>query len=226
MNPFILVIGGGKVGANLSRELLANDFEVVVIEQSMRKYAPLEQEFEHAAIMGDGTEVTVLEKAGVARADYVIAVTGDDEDNIIISQIAREKYEVKNIIARVNNPSNQQTFDLLGVKPTVSSVRTILSLVEHRLPHQRLLSLLNFEEENVQVVECILSDDSVAVGKTLRDLPLPQGILLVLILREHESIIPHGDIDLRPDDHLIIITEKGREDEVCDLISRDREAEC
>jgi trk system potassium uptake protein TrkA len=223
MNPFILVVGGGKVGANLSRELLANDFEVVVIEQNPRKHAALEKEFEQAAIMGDGTEVSVLEKAGIARADYVIAVTGDDEDNIIISQLATEKYGVKNIIARVNNPSNQQTFDMLGVRPTVSSVRTILSMVEHRLPHQRLLSLLSFEEENIQVVEVILSENSVGVGKKLRDLPLPQGILLVLILREHESVIPHGDIDLRPEDHLIIVTEEGREDEVCDLIARDRD---
>lgn len=219
MNPFVVVVGGGKVGANLTRELLSTGFEAVVIEQNPRKYAALEREFEASALLGDGTETIVLEKAGIARADYVIAVTGDDEDNIIISQLAVDKYEIDNIIARVNNPGNQSTFDLLGVKPTVSSVQTILSMVEHRLPHQHLLNLLSFEEENVQVLELILSENSVAVGKSLRELPLPKGILLVLILREHESVIPHGDVVLRPDDHLIIIAEKGREAEVFNLIA-------
>jgi trk system potassium uptake protein TrkA len=215
---FILIVGGGKVGANLTRLLLEDGYEVAVIEQNRRKYDALEREFEHAAVFGDGTEITVLEKAGIARADYVLAVTGDDEDNVVIAQLAREKYGVENIIARVNNPKNEQTFDLLGIKPTVSSVSSILALVEHRLPHHRLLSLLSFEEEDIRMVELILSKSSPVVGKTLRELPFPTGILLIMILREHEAIIPHGEVRLHAEDHLIVFIEKGKEPDLFDII--------
>ena len=217
-NLFILVVGGGKVGSNLSRLLIEDGYEVVLVEQNRAKYDVLEREFEHAAVFGDGTEISILERAGIARADYVLAVTGDDEDNIIISQVAREKYGIENIIARVNNPKNQQTFDLLGIRPTVSSVSTILALVEHRLPHHRLLSLLNFEEEGIKVVELILSESSPVVGKTLRELPFPAGILLVMIIREHEAIIPRGEVELKSEDHLIVVTEQGKESDLFDMV--------
>jgi trk system potassium uptake protein TrkA len=218
MKLFILVAGGGKVGASLTRTLLKEGYEVALIEQDRRKYEDLEQELEHVAVFGDGTEISVLENAGIARADYVIAVTGDDEDNIIISQLASDKYSVGKIIARVNNPGNQATFDLLSVKPTVSAVNSILSLIEHRLPHHYLLSLLSFEEENVDVVEMTLSQDSAAVGKKVREMPFPAGILLALISRENEAIIPHGDAELRAEDHLIIILEKGKEPDLLDIL--------
>jgi trk system potassium uptake protein TrkA len=223
MNLFILIAGGGKVGANLTRALLGEGYEVALIEQDRRKYEFLDQEFEHVAVFGDATEISILERAGIARADYVIAVTGDDEDNVIICQLASDKYGVEKIIARVNNPGNQDTFDLLGVRPTVSAVNSILSLVEHRLPHHYLLSLLSFEEENVDVVEMTLSRGSSVVGKKVRELPFPTGILLALISRENEAIIPHGDAELHAEDHLIVILEKGKESELFDIVGEDRE---
>ncbi len=222
MNLFILVVGGGKVGTSLIRVLLEQGYEGALIEQDRRKYDVLEQEFEHALFLGDGTEISVLENAGIARADYVIAVTGDDEDNVIISQLARDKYGVEKIIARVNNPGNQATFDLLDIKPTVSAVNAILSLIEHRLPHHYLLSLLSFEEENVNVVEMMLSEGSIAVGKKVRELPFPTGILLALVSRENEAIIPHGDAELRAGDHLIIILEKGKESDLFKILGQDQ----
>lgn len=214
MSLFILVVGGGKLGANLTRLLMAGGFEVALIEQRHAKFNALQQEFEHAAVLGDGTEISVLEKAGIARADYVLAVTGDDEDNIIISQLATDKYEIENVIARVNDPRNEHTFALLGVRSTVNPVGYFISLVEHRLPRHRLLSLLNFEEENVKVVESILSENSNVVGKRLADLRFPPGILLAMIFREHQAIVPHGEIELQAEDHLIIIVEGGLEDEL------------
>lgn len=222
---FILVVGGGKVGTNLASLLIEDGYEVALIEQARGKYEVLEREFEHAAVLGDGTEISVLEKAGIARADYVLAVTGDDEDNIVICQLAREKYGIENIIARVNNPKNQQTFELLGIRATVSSVSTILALVEHRLPHHRLLSLLSFEEEDIKVVELILSEGSPAEGKSLRDLPFPPGVLLVMIIREHEAIIPNGNVTLQQEDHLIVVTEKGKEADLFDIVGEGEKTE-
>ena len=116
---YLIVVGAGKVGVNLTRELMAQGHEVTLIENRRSRYALVEQELEHNIQYGDASELWVLDRAGIERADMVIAVTGDDEDNILICQVAKEKYGVGRIIARVNNPRNRQHFDLLGIKPLV-----------------------------------------------------------------------------------------------------------
>jgi trk system potassium uptake protein TrkA len=118
---YVIVAGAGKVGWNLARELLAKGHEVTLIESSRRRYLVVEQELEHAVQYGDATELWVLERAGIQRADLVIAVTGDDEDNMLICQVAKEKYLCQRIVARVNNPRNLQHFQLLGIRPAVSA---------------------------------------------------------------------------------------------------------
>ena len=106
---YVLIVGAGKVGWNLARELIAKGHEVTVLESTRTRYAVVEEELEHCVQYGDGSELWVLERAGIERADLVIAVTGDDEDNILISQVAREKYGVERVVARCNNPRNLRT---------------------------------------------------------------------------------------------------------------------
>src|SRR5512147_61842 len=118
---YIIVVGAGKVGWNLARELLAKGHEVTLIESDRRRYLVVEQELEHSVQYGDATELWVLERSGIQRADLVIAVTGDDEDNMLICQVAKEKYLCQRIVARVNNPRNLQHFKLLGIQPAVSA---------------------------------------------------------------------------------------------------------
>src|ERR671939_435761 len=131
---YVIIAGGGKVGANLARTLLNAGREVTLIEQRRDRYAVLEEEFEHNVHNGDATEIFVLERAGIARPpDIVLAVTGDDEDNMIVAQIAKEKYDVPKVIARVNDPRNQAHFDLLGIAPTVSATQSIMARAEHAL---------------------------------------------------------------------------------------------
>ena len=134
---YVLIVGAGKVGWNLARELIAKQHEVTVIESDPVRFSVVEQELEHSAQYGDGSELWVLERAGIERADLVMAVTGDDEDNILISQVAREKYGVTRVVARCNNPRNLQHFELLGVKPAVSATDLILRLIEHEVPEVR-----------------------------------------------------------------------------------------
>ena len=155
---YVIIVGAGKVGWNLARELIARDREVTLIESNHAKYRVVEEELEHAVQYGDATELWVLERAGIQRADLVIAVTGDDEDNILICQVAKEKYGVARIVARVNNPRNLQHFKLLGIQPAVSATDLILRLIEHEVPEYGLIQLLALEEEHLEIIELEVGD--------------------------------------------------------------------
>jgi trk system potassium uptake protein TrkA len=126
---YVLIVGAGKVGWNLARELIGKGHEVTVIEANASRYAVVEEELEHSVQYGDGSELWVLERGGIERADLAIAVTGDDEDNLLIAQMARDKYGVPRVVARCNNPRNMQHFELLGIKPVVSATDLILRLI-------------------------------------------------------------------------------------------------
>src|SRR3954471_20169030 len=166
---YILIVGGGKVGSNLTSTLMKMGHEVTLIEGNRERYALLEERFEHVVRPGDATELFVLERAGVERADLVVAVTGDDEDNIIVCQVAKEKYGVAKCIARVNDPRNQPHFDMVGVSLTVSATATILALIEHELPEHQLVKLLDLHRENLEIVEFAIEAGSPAAGRPVRD---------------------------------------------------------
>src|ERR1700728_5455218 len=167
---YVIIVGAGKVGWNLARELIAKDQEVTLIESDHRRYRIVEDELEHAVHYGDATELWVLERAGIQRADLVIAVTGDDEDNILICQVAKEKYGCERIVARVNNPRNHDHFRLLGIQPAVSATDLILRLIEHEVPRYGLVHLLALEEERLEIIELEVSDDAPAVGQKVVDI--------------------------------------------------------
>src|ERR671930_616117 len=173
---YILIAGGGKIGANLARTLIQVGHEVTVVEQERGRFERLEQEFEHQVQHGDATEIHVLERAGVARPpDVVAAVTGDDEDNLVICQLAREKYGAQKVVARVNDPRNQAHFDLLGISPTVSATDSIMALIEHEVPEHDLVHLLELRKENLEIVEVQIAKGDPAAGKTVEKLRLPEG---------------------------------------------------
>src|ERR687887_1738177 len=176
---YVLIVGAGKVGWNLARELIDKDNEVTVVESDSQRYATVEEELEHAVQYGDGSELWVLERAGISRAEMVIAVTGDDEDNMLICQVAKEKYLVDRTIARVNNPRNRQHFELLGIRPNVSATDLILRLIEHEVPEYGLVHLLDLPEQKLEIIEMLLQDDSKATGQRVGDLERPEGSLLI-----------------------------------------------
>src|SRR5438094_5338439 len=174
---YILVAGGGKVGANFARTLVRDGrHEMTLIEQRRDRFERLEQEFEHQVLLGDATEIYVLERAGIARPpDVVAALTGDDEDNLIISQLSREKYDVPKVIARVNDPRNQAHFDLLGISPTICATSNIMGLIEHEVPEHGLVHLLELRNENPEIVEVQIAEGSPVAGKRVERLALPSG---------------------------------------------------
>src|SRR5204863_7008261 len=193
LTVYIIVCGAGKVGWNLARELIDKDHEVTLIEGDRRRYLVIEQELEHAVQYGDATELWVLERAGIQRADLVIAVTGDDEDNILVSQVAKEKYLVERIIARVNNPRNLQHFKLLGIQPAVSATDLILRLIEHEVPRYGLVHLLALEEERLEIIELEVAGGAPADGQKVADVTLPEGALIISVLRNGGGFVPKAD---------------------------------
>ena len=211
---YVLIVGAGKVGWNLARELISKQHEVTVIESDQGRFAVVEEELEHSAQYGDGTELWVLERAGIERADLVIAVTGDDEDNILISQVAREKYGVNDLVARCNNPRNLPHFELLGVKPVISATDLILRLIEHEVPKYGLVHLLDLPEERLEIIELEVADGSDAAGKTVRDLGLPDGSLVISILRDGGGFVPHGESVVQAGDEVLLVLDVGIESRV------------
>jgi trk system potassium uptake protein TrkA len=221
---YVIVAGGGKVGLNLTRELMAKGHEVTLIENNRRRYTILEPQLEHVVHLGDGTELWVLERAGIERADMVIAVTGDDEDNIIISQVAREKYGRDKIIARCNNIRNMEHFDLLNIKPVISSTDLILRLIEHEVPQYGLVHLLKLQAEDLEIIEVEVSVGSPSAGKTVGEIELPDGGLIIAILREGEGIVPNGDTTINTGDEVMLILNPGLEESITGLFSAPEES--
>jgi trk system potassium uptake protein len=216
---FAIVVGGGKMGSTLTRTLAAKNHEVVVIESNSPRADVLEGEFGHRVIHGDGTELYVLESAGITRPpDIVVAVTGDDEDNMIIAQLAREKYGVAKVIARVNDPRNQVHFDLLGISPTVCPTQRIMALIEHEVPEHDLVHLLELRQENLEIIEVEVDPRCPCIGKSADKLGMPSGTRLISLVRAGKAELVDGETVLRPGDQVLAILEPGREDEVRELL--------
>src|SRR5690348_429030 len=216
---YVVIAGGGKVGANVARSLMRLGHEVTLIEQRRDRFERLEDEFEHQVQRGDATELFVLERAGLARPpDIVLALTGDDEDNMVICQLAKEKYGVPKVIARVNDPRNQPHFDLLGISPTVCATSSIMGLVEHEVPEHDLIHLLELRKENLEIVEVQIDKSSPSAGKTVEKLRLPEGSRLISVMRDGKAEIAVGSTELRPGDQVLAILQPGKEDELRQIL--------
>ena len=222
---YILIAGGGKIGANLTRSVLDLGHEVTLIEQRRDRFERLEEEFEHRAQPGDATELFVLERAGIARPpDLVVAVTGDDEDNIVICQLAREHYGVEKVIARVNDPRNQPLFDMIGISPTVSATSIILAMIEHEVPEHGLIHLLELRKENLEIVEVQLDADSPSVGKQVSRIELPAGARLITVMRDGHAQMADGETELRAGDQVLAVLEAGKEEDLRKVLLRKKKA--
>jgi len=211
---YIIIAGAGKVGWNLSRELIDKGHEVTLVESDRRRYLTVERELEHSVQYGDATELWVLERAGIQRAELVVAVTGDDEDNLLICQVAKEKYLCDRIIARVNNPRNRQYFELLGIQPVVSATDLILRLIEHEVPSYGLVHLLDLRDEDLEIIEIEVSPGAPAAGQQVQEVDLPDGVLIISVLRNGRGFVPKADTVIEADDEVLLVLDPGLEDSI------------
>ncbi|CAB4858719.1 MAG: TrkA family potassium uptake protein [Actinobacteria bacterium] len=211
---YVVIAGGGKVGVNLARELLEKGYEVTLIEQRRDRYTVIEDELEHVVQYGDATEMWVLERAGVLRADLLVAVTGDDEDNILICQMAKEKYMCERIVARVNNPRNVEHFHLLGIRPAVSATNMILRLIEHEVPKIGLVHLLELTDDHIEIIEVEVIEGAPAANAAVSDIPLPDGSLIISVLRPDGGFVPRADTVIGVGDEVLVVLAPGLEEQV------------
>src|SRR5882672_6110351 len=201
---FVLVVGGGKVGYYLSKELVQAGHEVVLLEKDKARAEQIADEIGSIVLAHDGCEGKFLGEAGANRADIVAAVTGDDEDNLVICQMAKHHFDVPRTIARVNNPKNEDLFRHLGVDEIISPTRMALGSIEQDIPVHELLHLAALENE-LEIIEAQLQADSPAVGRTPADLDIPKECSLFAVVRDGVAMPLRTDTVLREGDKVIAI---------------------
>lgn len=215
---YIIVVGGGKVGFYLTQSLLAERHEVLLIERDVEKVDVFTERFGAVVLAGDGAEAGTLMTAGAARADVVIAVTGEDEDNLVICQMAKQKFHVGRTIARVNNPKNEQLFRLLGIDVTVSQTNYILNLIEQAIPEASFVHLLSLRHADLAIVEAKVSDGSAVAHRAVGEIALPINTVITAVSRGPHLIVPTPATELLPGDDVIAVAHRDQEDELRRLL--------
>lgn len=208
---YIVVVGAGKVGFHLTRSLMAEGEEVLVIEKDPAKADRIITELGGTAIQGDGAEVATLEEAGVGRADVVAAVTGHDEDNLIVAQVAKKRFNVPRTVARINNPRNEFIFNQLGIDATVSATQVILSIIQQEIPRHPFVHLLTLAGGNIEFIELELSDTSPIVGKPASLLSLPDETAVPFLIRDGQPIVIQPSTVFEAGDRVIAVTTGAHE---------------
>jgi len=212
---YIIVIGGGRVGYYLAKALLDEGHEVLIIEKKAAFCNVIKEEMGSICLRGDGCEAATLEEVGTGRADMLVAVTGDDEDNLVACQVAKHKFNVPRTIARIRNPQNEALFKKLGIDVTVSTTDIILEFIEKEVPTHPLTHLLTLSEQDLEIVEIRIPPAATTVNKSVRELPLPKDSKLALVIsRNRKPRIPTPNTVLREGDQIVALTSPESEREL------------
>jgi trk/ktr system potassium uptake protein len=215
---YIIVAGGGKVGFYLTQHLLEEGHEVLLMERNPERVSEINEVLGAVAIAGDAAEASTLVAAGAPRADVVVAVTGEDEDNLVICQMAREKFHVGRTIARVNNPKNENLFRMLGVDVTVSQTNYILNIIEQAIPERSFIHLLSLRHEDLAIVDAKVSESSAVAHRAIAEIELPANTAIAAIARGSNVIVPSPATELLPGDDIIAVAHQDQEDELRRLL--------
>lgn len=204
---YIVVVGGGKIGYYLSVALLSEGHEVLILEKDPQKCGAICEELGSVVVRGDGCEARTLEDVGTERADLLIAVTDEDEDNLVACQVAKHKFNVPRTISRINNPRNEALFKKLGIDVTISSTNLILEHIEEELPINPLVHLLTLKDSNLELVEVKVPEDSPSAGKKLGDISLPSNSMVVMIIGKGSARVPTSETVIKPGAQIIAMTQ-------------------
>lgn len=219
---YVIVAGGGRIGHHLTRALSDARHEVLLVEKDSARADYLTEDLGDTVVLGDACEVRTMREIGMGRADVVVAVTGDDEDNLVICQMAKRKFHVPRTIARVNDHANEEIFHQLGIDSTVSSTKIIFNLIEQQIETDEIMPLAPLQRGNIEIVEIDLGPDSPVLDKTIPQIGLPQDTLIISIVRDGHAILPNIDVHLREGDSVIALVNADREPELRDVFAEGR----
>ncbi|MEV7041908.1 TrkA family potassium uptake protein [Amycolatopsis sp. NPDC051061] len=210
----VAIAGAGAVGRSIANELIDGRHQVMLIEREADQFEP--QSVEQADwVLGDACEVSILEESGIEQCDVVIAATGDDKANLVVSLLAKTEFAVRRVVARVNNPANEWLFtDAWGVDVAVSTPRMLAAMVEEAVSVGDLVRLMTFRQSNANLVELTLPAETPLAGKPVSDLTLPRDAALVTILRGDRVIVPQPEDPLEPGDELLFVATADVEPEI------------
>ncbi|GIV21622.1 MAG: hypothetical protein KatS3mg023_3373 [Armatimonadota bacterium] len=220
---YIIIVGAGNVGYYLAKTLMNAGHEVLLIERDKRRCALLQDELGEMVMRGRGDEIHTMREAGADRADIVVACTGDDEDNLIISQIAKWYFNVPRTVARINDPRNEGIFQQLGIDATVSSTNIIYHLIEQEIETGEIIPLAALKRGNIEIVDVELSTRSPVVGKRIEDISLPPNALIVCLIRHENAVLPHADTVLEPGDSVIALVSAQDEPQLRKVFAEEQE---
>jgi trk system potassium uptake protein len=218
---YAIIAGGGKVGFFLARELIEQGHEILIVENQAERAEFIANELGNVVLRGNADEASTLAEAGAERADVVIAVTGDDEDNLIICQVAKRRFKTPRSIARINDPRNENIFRMLGTDATVNATQMMLSVLEQEIPHANLVPLLRLRNTDVEVVEAVLDPRSRVTGRALREVELPPESTIAVVIRNGSAFFPNGTTILEPGDEVVALTRAAHEPRLRSLFFTD-----
>jgi trk system potassium uptake protein TrkA len=218
---YAIIAGGGKVGFFLARELIEQGHEVLLIENIADRAEFIANELGNVVLRGNADEASTLAEAGAERSDVVIAVTGDDEDNLVICQVAKKRFGSRRTIARINDPRNEGIFRQLGIDATVNATQMMLSVLEQEIPQANLVPLLRLRNTDVEVVEALLDRHSKVTGSALRDVELPPESTIAVVIRNGAAFFPNGATILESGDEVVALTRSIHEPRLRSLFFSD-----
>ncbi|MCC7102272.1 MAG: TrkA family potassium uptake protein [Fimbriimonadaceae bacterium] len=210
---YLILVGGGNVGMQLAKKLIGRGHEVLLMEKDGKQATRLATVLgEESVFVGDGCEVATQKEAGFNRADAVVAVTGEDEDNLVVCQMAKVVWNVQRVLARVNDPSHEEIFKKIGVDQTVSATSLIFSLLDQQITMDEFIQVGALAKGNIEIVELILSGRSPVLGMAVRDLTLPPKTNIIYILRKEQGLLVSGDTTFEEGDTILALVPSDQAD--------------
>jgi trk system potassium uptake protein TrkA len=202
----ILIVGGGKLVYFLARSFLSKGYTATIVNRNRSECIWLARSLKATVVYGDGSDYRILQEAEAGSADAILAVTPNDQDNLVICQLASQRFDVPRTLALVNDPDNEEVFRKLNITAAFSTTRILSSLIEQRAGFEEITNLIPVGEGKVNVTELVLTENSPVIGERLSDIVLPENSLIAVILRKSKPIVPRGATVLQIKDRLIIMS--------------------
>ena len=216
---YVVIVGCNESGYHLSKAMIAGGHEVVVVDKNPERYQLLNEELGSVALLGDGTDEVTLKRAGIARADVVVSLTGADATNLVISQMTKHIFQVPRTMALIKDPKNEPIFHLTGVDVVVNSTHLVLASLEEGIPGRPLVHLMNLRVPGMELVSVSIPADSNIIGKRLSEIELPPNSFITLMVKKTGATLPTGRSVVEPEDELVAVTLEGDEQILYDILT-------